>query len=78
MKFKIHIPRIDIWTNRPLTSWYHGDRVNPNNWPWYVLFRTNVVNINYRVNPKICPCRFYKRFYIYTRNKAYDLDIRVE
>lgn len=35
----IRIPAMGVWANRPLTSWHHGDRVDPTNWPWYVLCR---------------------------------------
>lgn len=85
MKNLINTPAIKIWINSPLTSWTgHGERVNPKNWPWYVFCKFGIVDIDFNPyarygvgeHPQPTP-KLYKRIYLYTRNKAYNMDVRI-
>lgn len=98
----LSIPRIDIWMNRPLDSWHHGEHVDPKTWPWWVRCRFTVLDIGKTIelrhkrieeigfchtnacqpdsNPthfESCAPILYKRIYMYTRRRAFDMDIRI-
>jgi hypothetical protein len=98
----IAIPQIDLWKNPTMTSWNHGDRVDPKNWKWWVLCRFSLLEMQSgkivrhklltqvgrcyetacqpETNPnhfEDCTPILYKRFYIYTRKKAFDWDLRI-
>jgi hypothetical protein len=102
----IAIPQIDLWKNPTMKSWHHGERVDPANWPWWVLCRFSLLEMNREqgapadlrhktigqvgrchenacqpeTNPQHfedCRAILYKRFYIYTRKRAFDWDLRI-
>jgi len=103
MRTLLSIPKTEIWLNPPMKSWHHGERVDPKNWPWWVLCKFSWlkmgpdVEVRHKKLSEIgrcyenicqpesqprhfenCKPRFYRRFYIYTRWRAFDADIRIQ
>jgi len=55
-------------TNKPLTTWHHGDSADPLKWPKWKFFHLSHNPIGY------APTSGH-RFWLYTKSKAHDLDI---
>jgi hypothetical protein len=68
----MRIGRYQFYKNLPLTSWHHGERVDPKNWPWWKRVAFDFINL--KVTP---PTRAW-RFWIYTRRKARDFDFFID
>jgi hypothetical protein len=68
----MRLRKLHIQINKPLIGWHHGEKADPSKWPWWKLFHFSYVRIS------VQPPSVGHRFYLYTRRKAYDLDIYID
>jgi hypothetical protein len=61
--------KIRLSKNKPLDQWYHGEKRDPKNWPWWKIVMVTFNKLS--IHP---PSTAY-RLWIYTRHKGHDFDI---